>query len=47
MLHVALLELPACCAKQVLAEEIGRGVHERHRILQLVAEAIGPRRLIE
>ena len=31
----------------MLAEQIGRGVHQGHRILQLVAEAIGSRRLIE
>ena len=39
VLHVALDELAAGAAQQVLAQELGLGVHQRHPVLQLVAEA--------
>jgi hypothetical protein len=47
VLHVALNELARCRAQDVLTGDRGRGVNERHDILQLVAEAIGPARLVE
>ena len=43
VLHVALLELSARRAEQVFAKQFGGGVHERHRILELIAEAVSPR----
>ena len=47
MLHVAFPELPGGGAQQVLAGERRFGVHQRHRVLQLVAETIGSAGLIE
>ncbi len=46
VLHVALDELAARAAQQVLAQERGLGVHQRHRVLQLVAESEGAARLV-
>ena len=46
VLHVALDELAARAAQQLLAHERRRGVHQRHRVLQLVAEAEGAARLV-
>ena len=47
MLHVALGKLPACGAQQVLACEGGLREDQRHRVLQLIAEAVGAARLVE
>src|SRR3954465_15623596 len=38
MLHVAFDELPARRANDVFARDAGVRIHERHRILQLIAE---------
>ena len=46
VLDVALHELAAGAAKQLLAQQRGLGVDERHRVLQLVAEAEGAARLV-
>jgi hypothetical protein len=47
MLHVALAELARGRPEQVLAGQGGLGVHQRHRVLELVAEPVGPAGLIE
>ena len=41
MLDIALLKLPGRRAEQLLAEQFRRGMHEGHRILELIAEAVG------
>ena len=46
MLDIAVHELTARTAKQVLAHECGVRVDERHHVLQLVAEAEGSPRLV-
>ena len=46
VLHVALHELPARATQQLFAREPRRGVHERRRVLQLIAKAEGAARLI-
>ncbi len=46
VLHVAFHELAAGAAQQVLAHERGLGVHQRHHVLQLVAEAERASRLV-
>ena len=47
MLHVAFAELMRRGAQEMLAGEGGLGMHQRHHILQLVAEAEGSAGLIE
>ena len=47
MLHVAFAELVRGGAQQMLAGERRLGMHQRHHILQLVAEAEGAAGLIE
>ena len=47
MLHVAFDELPGGGAQDMLARQVGLGDHQRHDVLQLVAEAVGAARLIE
>ncbi len=47
VLHVAFGELAARAQQQLLAQHRGLGVHERHRVLQLVAEAERAARLVE
>ncbi len=46
MLDISLQELPACAQQQLLAQPLRLGVHERHRILQLIAKAKGAPRLV-
>ena len=46
VLHVALDELPAGGAQQVLARELGPREQQRHHVLQLVAEAEGAAGLV-
>ena len=47
VLNVAFDELSCRRAQQVLAGELGCGVHERHHVLQLVAKAERTARLVE
>ena len=47
VLHVALDELPAGGAQDVLARERRLGVDERHHVLQLIAEAVRAAALVE
>ena len=47
MQHVACFKLIVGAAYNMGARQIRAGVDQRHHILQLVAEAIGPARLIE
>src|SRR6266571_2354770 len=47
MLDITFHELPRGRAQDVVARDIGRGVHEGHDILQLVAEAVSATRLIK
>ena len=47
MLHVAFLELPRSRAQQVGAGDLGANGGQRHAVLQLVPEAVGPAGLIE
>src|SRR6185437_7901347 len=47
VLDVALRKLPRRAAQQMLAHEERLGVNERHHVLQLVAEAERPARLIK
>ena len=46
VLHVAFDELAARAQQQVLAQQRRLRVHQRHRVLQLVAEAEGAARLV-
>ncbi len=46
MLHVSIGKLTARAAEQVLTHQPGLGMHERHHVLQLVAEAKSTSRLI-
>ena len=47
MLDIAFHELPSGRAQNMVARDIGRGMHEGHHILQLVAEAVSAARLIK
>ncbi len=47
VLHVAFQELPARRAQQVFAHQVRAGCDQRGAILQLVAEPVGPARLVE
>src|SRR5438876_4436104 len=47
VLDIAFHELSRGRAQNVVAREVGRGVHEGHHILQLVAEAVSAARLIK
>ena len=47
VLDVSLDELPRGGAQNVLAREPRLGVDERHRVLELVAEAIGAAALVQ
>ena len=47
VLHVALDELPRGRAQDVFARELRCGMHERHHILELVAESEGTARLVK
>jgi hypothetical protein len=47
VLHVALEELARCGAENVLAGHGRLGVHQRHHVLQLIAEAVGAAALVE
>ena len=47
MLHVAFDELPAGGDQQMLAQQLRSRERERHHILQLIAKAERPARLIE
>src|SRR5439155_23874736 len=47
VLDIAFHELSRGRAQDVVAREVGRGVHEGHDVLQLVAEAISAARLIK
>ena len=46
VLHVAFDELAPGAAQELLAQQLRLGVHERHRVLQLVAEAERSARLV-
>jgi hypothetical protein len=46
MLHISILKLAARAEKQVLAQEVGLGVQQRHHVLQLIAETEGTPRLV-
>jgi hypothetical protein len=46
MLDISLLELTGSTKEDVLAHETRLSVDKRHHILQLIAEAEGPPRLI-
>src|SRR5438067_10668903 len=47
VLDIALHKLSRGRAQDVVASEVGRGVHEGHHVLQLVAEAVTATRLIK
>ena len=47
MLHIAFAELMRGSAEQMLAGEGRLGVHQRHHVLQLVAESVGTAGLIK
>ncbi len=47
VLHVAFAELMRGSAQQMLAGEGRFGMHQRHHVLQLVAEAVGPAGLVK
>ncbi len=46
MLDIALRELALGAAQQVLAHQRGLRMHQRHHVLQLVAETVGAARLV-
>src|SRR5438132_11297531 len=47
VLDIAFHELSGGRAQDVVAREVGRGVHESHHVLQLVAKAVSATRLIK
>ena len=47
MLHVAFFELMRGGAEYLCARQFRFGIDQRHHVLQLVAEAVSPARLIE
>ena len=47
MLHIPFAELMRGGAQQMLAREGRFGMHQRHHVLQLVAESVGPAGLIK
>ena len=47
MLDIAFHELARSRAQDLVARSVGRGMHEGHDILQLVAEAVSAARLIK
>ncbi len=47
VLHITFAKLAGCGAQQVLAEQLRLGMHQGHRVLELVAETERAARLIE
>ena len=47
MLNISFQELTGRAPQQVLAHQMRPGVDERHHVLQLIAETVGPARLIK
>ena len=47
MLHVALKKLTSRGPQNVVARDLGLGVHKRHDVLQLITKAIGTAALVQ
>ena len=47
MLDIAFDELSRGRAQNLVARDLGRGMHQRHDILQLIAESVSAARLIK